>query len=65
MVNYVAVKDKNKIIGAAMLLSITRRFGKKEFYSPRGFLIDFNDNELVDYFVKEVKSYVKKKGDIY
>ena len=61
-VNYVAVKDKNKIIGAAMLLSITRRFGKKEFYSPRGFLIDFNDNKLVDYFVKEVKSYVKKKG---
>lgn len=61
-VNYVAVKDNNKILGAAMLLSIKRRFGKKEFYSPRGFLIDFNDGKLVDFFVKEVKNYVKKKG---
>jgi len=61
-VNYVAVKDNDKILGAAMLLSIKRRFGKKEFYSPRGFLIDFNDDKLVDFFVKEVKNYVKKKG---
>lgn len=61
-VDYVALKEDNKILGAAMLVSIKRRFGKKEFYSPRGFLIDFNDYELVDIFVKEVKNYVKKKG---
>ena len=61
-VNYVALKEDNKMLGAAMLLSIKRRFGKKEFYSPRGFLIDFNNYELVDIFVKEVKNYVKKKG---
>lgn len=62
LVNYVAVKDRNKIVGAAMLLSITRRFGKKEFYSPRGFLIDFNNNKLLDFFVKEVRNYVKKNN---
>lgn len=61
-VDYVALKEDNKILGAAMLVSIKRRFGKKEFYSPRGFLIDFNDYELVDIFVKQVKNYVKKKG---
>ena len=64
-VYYVGVKENNKIIAAAMLLSHRRRFNCYEFYSPRGFLLDFNNQEILDYFTAEVKKYIKnKKGYI-
>ena len=45
-----------------MLLSKKRKFNKCEFYSPRGFLIDYNNKELVNSFTKEVKNFVKAKN---
>lgn len=60
-VNYVGVKKDNKIIAATMLLSHRRKFNTYEFYSPRGFLLDYNNQELLDYFTKEVKQYIKEK----
>jgi len=59
--NYVGVKDNKKVICAAMLVSRQRHFGQYEFYSPRGFLIDYNDRELLTFFTKEIKRYIKKK----
>ena len=48
-----------------MLLSHKRHFGKYEFYSPRGYLLDMKNKELLDYFTKELKKYIKnKKGYI-
>lgn len=61
-VNYVGVKNKNKIVCATMLVSKKRHFGKYEFYSPRGFLIDFNDIDLLTFFVDNLKKYIKKKN---
>ena len=62
---YVGVKENKKIIAATMLLSHNRHFGKKEFYSPRGYLLDFKNKELVSFFTKELKKYIKdKKGYI-
>ena len=58
---FVGVKKDKKIVAATMLLSHTRHFGKEEFYSPRGYLLDFNDTELVDFFTKELKNYIKEK----
>ena len=60
--NYVGVEENNKIIAATMLLSHIRKFNKYEFYSPRGYLIDFNNKELVDYFTNELKKYIKEKN---
>ena len=60
--NYVGVKEKNKIIAATMLLSHNRHFHKKEFYSPRGYLLDFNNRKLVTFFTEKIKEYVKEKG---
>lgn len=57
---FVGVKENKKIIAAAMLLSHKRRFNVNEFYSPRGFLLDFNNKELLEFFVKEVKDFVHK-----
>ena len=61
-ISYVGVKDNNKIVAATMLLSHRRHFNCYEFYSPRGFLLDFNNHELLDFFTKEVKKYVKSKN---
>ena len=63
---YVGVKEGKKIIAATMLLAHKRHFGKYEFYSPRGYLLDFNNKKLVDYFTNELKKYIKeKKGYIF
>ena len=58
-VSYVGVLKNKKLVAAAMLVSKIRRFGKKEFYSPRGFLMDYSNSELVKFFTEEVKKYVK------
>ncbi len=59
LVHYVGVKKEEKIVAATMMVSITRHFGKKEFYAPRGFLLDYQDKELLTFFTNEVKKYVK------
>ena len=60
--NYVGVEENNEIIAATMLLSHIRKFNKYEFYSPRGYLLDFNNKELVDFFTNELKKYIKEKN---
>lgn len=59
---YVGVKEKKKIIAATMLLAHKRHFNKYEFYSPRGYLLDFNNHELVNFFTEELKKYIKDKN---
>ncbi|MBO5414919.1 MAG: peptidoglycan bridge formation glycyltransferase FemA/FemB family protein [Bacilli bacterium] len=59
-VEYVGVKENKKVIGATMLVSRIKRFGKKEYYSPRGYLIDFSNKELVDFFTINLKKYIKE-----
>ena len=60
---YVGVKKEKKLIAATMLLSHKRHFGKYEFYSPRGYLLDFKNKELLEFFTNELKKYIKdKKG---
>ena len=60
--NYVGVKEDDKLIAASMLLSHKRHFNKWEFYSPRGYLLDFKNKELVEFFTNEIKKYVKEKN---
>lgn len=59
-VYFVGVEDKKKLIAAAMLVSHKRHFGKYEFYSPRGVLVNFEDKELLEYFLKQITCFVKK-----
>ena len=61
-VYYVGMKEDKKVICAAMLVSKKRKFNKNEFYSPRGFLIDYNNKSLLESFTKEVKQFVKEKN---
>lgn len=57
---YLGVKKNDKVLAAAMFVSIARHFGKREFYAPRGLLVDYNNKELVKFFTTEIKNYVKK-----
>lgn len=59
-VYFVGVKENSDIVAAAMITSHKRHFGKYEFYSPRGVLVDYGNKELLDYFLKEIKNFVKK-----
>ena len=58
---YVGVKDKKKIIAATMMFGRKSHFGRYEFYSPRGYLLDVNDEDLVEFFTRNLKKYLQKK----
>ena len=60
-VDYVGVKQDNNLIAATMLLSHKRHFNRYEFYSPRGFLLDYNNKQLLEFFTKEIFKFIKNK----
>lgn len=63
---YIGFKENNNIVAGALLLSKTLPIIKKKmFYSPRGFLIDYNDKSLLEEFTKELKKFVKKENGIF
>ena len=63
---YLGLKDDKKIVAGALILSKTLPIVKKKmFYSPRGFLIDYNDKKLLGEFTKEIKEFAKKEGAIF
>ena len=64
--HYVGLKDDKKIVAAALLLAKNVPIVKKKmFYSPRGFLLDYNDYNLLKTFTEEIKKYAKKEGAIF
>lgn len=64
--HYLGLKDKDKIVAAALILSKTLPIVKKKmFYSPRGFLIDYKDKKLLKTFTNEIKEYAKKENAIF
>lgn len=65
--HYIGLEDDNKkIVAGALLLSKTLPIIKKKmFYSPRGFLIDYNNKELLKKFTEEIKKYAKTEKSIF
>ena len=59
---FVGLKDKKKLIASAMILSHKRHFGKLEFYSPRGLLVDYKDLDTYKIFIDEIKKFVKENN---
>lgn len=63
---FVGLEDNNKILAAAMILAKTIPVCKKRiFYSPRGFLLDYKDKELLTIFTKEITEFAKKRKGIF
>lgn len=61
--DYVAMVDNTKEIVAASLI-LYKKIGLffKYAYAPRGFLIDYQDENLTKTFIKLLTSYYKKRG---
>lgn len=63
--HYVGLKDNNKLVCAALLLEKKLLMNYCYFYSPRGYVIDFNDKELLKIFTNSLKKYAKEKKAIF
>ncbi len=61
----VGYKTKNTVIAGAMLLEKSTPIKKKMFYAPRGFLLNYNDKDLVKNFTYDIKQYVKRNGGFF
>ena len=59
-VHYVGVVENNKVIAGARILESNAHFGYKYFYSPRGLVLDYKNIELLSFFTKNLKKYLKK-----
>ena len=57
--------DNDKLIGASMMLYKTLFWGYKYAYAPRGFLINYDDLDLIDKVSKEIKALLKKQKFIF
>ncbi len=61
-VHFVGVKREGVPVAGAMLLEDATILGQKQFYSPRGLLVDYHDKALLGFFVEHLKAYLKKQG---
>lgn len=57
--------DSNNLVGASLIL--IKKIGPfyKFAYAPKGFLIDYYNNELLRMFIRDISAYYKKKGFIF
>lgn len=59
----VGVKKNNKIVGASLIAETNHSFlGKKTFEAYKGFILDYQDRELVKFMTDEVKKFLKDKN---
>lgn len=64
--HYVGLEnEKHELLATALLLEKKLPLGYCYLYSPRGFVIDFYDAELLTNFVEQVKIFAKKRKAIF
>ncbi len=63
--HYVGLKNNKKLVCAALLLEKKLLFGYCYLYSPRGYVIDFNNRDLVLEFTSCLREYSKKIKAIF
>lgn len=57
------IDDENKLVAASLVL-IHKRYGFKYAYAPRGFLLDYTNQSLLEAFTIAIKKYLGKKDVI-
>lgn len=64
--HYLGLEKDNKIIAGSLILAKTLPVIKKKmFYAPRGFLIDYQNKEILEEFTKQLKEYAKNEHAIF
>lgn len=62
----IGIKKDGKLEAATLILGKKIPiFNKYIYYAPRGFLIDYNNTELLREFTQEIKKYIKKQKGIF
>lgn len=59
------IDDNNNLMAVALLLKKKTPLNMCYFYSPRGFVLDYNNKELFTFFITELKKYLKRENAIY
>ncbi len=63
---YLGLENKNQqIVATALLLQKKLPLGYSYFYSPRGFIMDYLDKDLLSEFTHKIKDYIKTKKAIF
>ena len=63
--HYVGLRDKKKLVCVALLLEKKLFMGYSYYYCPRGYVIDFNNHDLVKEFTDKLKDFAKKNKAIF
>ena len=61
-VMYIGGYQNNILVAGSLILHKTIGPNMKYGYAPRGFLVDYYNQELLDIFIKKVKDFFFKKG---
>lgn len=59
-IHYLGVKKDNKILCASMFTEDKAFLNKTRFYAQRGYLIDYHDKELLNFYTVKLKEYARK-----
>lgn len=61
-IHFVGIKENGVIIAGSMILEDKSILNQKQFYAPRGLIVDYHNKELLKFFTEELKKYIKKHG---
>ncbi len=65
-IHYLGFRDNNnRLIGASLMLYKTLFWGYKYAYAPRGLLIDYDNDKLIDAVTEELKKLLRKQKFIF
>ena len=64
-IHYLGFVEEDNLIGASLMLYKTLFWGYKYAYAPRGFLIDYSDEEIVTKVSLALKNLLRKQKFIF
>jgi len=62
---YVGLKNNDEIVGASLLLYKKIPVVGNMFYSPRGYLIDYKNKDIIKEFTDGIRKYIKSKNGFF
>lgn len=61
----VGVKHEGVLVAAAFLFGMSLMRVYRCYYAPRGLLVDYQDEEVLTFFMENLKSFLRKKKGVY
>ena len=63
--HYVGLEDNSKLVATALILEKKLPLHLSYFYIPRGYVLDYDNLDILKNFTKEIKNYAKKNKAIF